>query len=135
MSELNNSWKEWIESFRSSPEHAAEHVKLDFAVSLERRMEHLNMSRADLARKLGTSAAAITKTLSGDANLTIERMVRLAHAVDATLHVHIASNSTRVRWLEVHNGFCSVKHDQIAYAKEWAVQSVGGGVGNGWRSI
>jgi hypothetical protein len=28
--------------------------------------------------------------LRGDANLTIERMVRMARALDATVHIHVA---------------------------------------------
>lgn len=48
------------------------------------------ISRADLARRLQTSAAAVTMALRGDANLTIERMVRMARALDATVHIRVA---------------------------------------------
>jgi ribosome-binding protein aMBF1 (putative translation factor) len=83
-------WREWVDDARSSADYAADQVKLDFAVDLERRMDQLGISRAELARRLQTSAAAVTMALRGDANLTIERMVRMARALDATVHIHVA---------------------------------------------
>ena len=90
MSEECKNWQQWVAEAQRSPEFAAEQVKLDFAVALERRMDQQGITRAQLARKLGTSAAAITQTLRGDANLSIERRARLAHALDAALHVYLA---------------------------------------------
>jgi transcriptional regulator with XRE-family HTH domain len=90
----------WAKQVRASPEYAAEQAKLDFAVALDRRMKQLGVHRAELARRLGTSAAAVTMALRGDANLTLERMARLAHAVDATVHVHVAPKAASVKWLE-----------------------------------
>lgn len=122
----HNQWQTWVADFKASPEYVAENIKLDFAVTLERRMDQLGLSRADLARKLGTSQAAITNTLRGDANLTIDRMARLAHALDATVHVHLAPTATKVRWFEVHDGVSAVPKDQISTAKAWAKQVAGG---------
>ncbi len=113
---------DWLEESRQSPEYATEGAKLDFAVALERRMQHLNLSRSDLARKLGTSPAAITMTLRGDANLSIERMVKLVYALDARLHLHIAPLESRVRWLEVHDSKSKVLQQQLNSAQAWAQQ-------------
>jgi len=113
----------WLAEAGKTPEYAAEHVKMDFAVDLDRRMERLDVSRAELARRLGTSAAAVTMALRGDANLTIDRMVRMAHALDAQVHVHVAAKTTRVRWVEVHNG---VPREQIDNARTWARTKKGG---------
>jgi transcriptional regulator with XRE-family HTH domain len=82
-------WVGWADDARSSVDYAADQVKLDFAVDLERRMEQLGVSRAELARRLQTSAAAVTMALRGDANLTIERMVRISRALDATVRIHV----------------------------------------------
>ncbi len=114
----------WLAEVEKTPEYAAEHVKMDFAVGVERRMEQAGVTRAELARRLGTSAAAVTVALRGDANLTIDRMVRMAHALDATVHVHLAAKTCRVKWYEVHDG---VRQEQIAHAQTWAkVQKEGG---------
>lgn len=99
-----NEWATWVQQTEASPEYAAQQAKLDFAVALERRMQHLGVHRAELARRLGTSAAAVTTALRGDANLTLERMARMAHALEATVHVHVAPRSSGVKWFESHRG-------------------------------
>lgn len=53
-------------------------------------MEQAGVSRAELARRLGTSQAYVTKVLRGNANFTIKTMVRLAAALDSELRVHFA---------------------------------------------
>lgn len=127
MSESKQSWQQWTAELEQSPELAAENAKLDFAVALERRMEHMGISRSELAQKLNTSPAAITNTLRGDANLSIERMVRLTHALDSTLHLHIAPRASRMHWMEVHDGNRSpVKQELVSHAKDWARHSMGG---------
>jgi transcriptional regulator with XRE-family HTH domain len=124
MNDVVERWQQWVSEVEGSPELAAEHIKLDFAVALERRMEQQGISRAELARKLGTSAAAITQTLRGDANLSIARMARLAHALDAVVHLHLAPAQGKVRWLETHSG-PSVPSAQLSHAKAWAQHSTG----------
>ena len=127
MNEANHSWTKWVEDVQATPEFAAENVKLDFALALERRMAQMHISRAELARKLGTSAAAMTNTLRGDANLSIERMVRLAHALDAVLNVHIAPASSS--WPEIYEGGQPADKEWIHHGSTWAQgqQTTGGG--------
>lgn len=115
-------WLEWVDDARSSADYAADQVKLDFAVDLERRMEQLGVSRAELARRLQTSAAAVTMALRGDANLTIERMVRLARALDATVHIHVAPAAAAVRWFDV----IAQRKPQVEHASMWARSSAHG---------
>jgi transcriptional regulator with XRE-family HTH domain len=98
------TWTQWVRQTEASPEYAAEQAKLDFAVALERRMQQCDVHRAELARRLGTSGAAVTMALRGDANLTLDRMARMAHALDATVHVHVAPRESGVKWFELHSG-------------------------------
>jgi antitoxin component HigA of HigAB toxin-antitoxin module len=112
-------WVDWAGDARSSADYAADQLKLDFAVDLERRMEQLGISRADLARSLQTSAAAVTMALRGDANLTIERMVRMARALDATVHIHVAPATAAVRWFDV----IAQQKPQVEHASMWARSS------------
>jgi plasmid maintenance system antidote protein VapI len=46
-------------------------------------MEEHDISKAELARALGTSRAYITKVLRGDANMTMQTFVSLLHAMGA----------------------------------------------------
>ena len=102
---------------------------MDFAVGIERRMKQIGATRTELARLLGTSTSAVSVALRGDANLTIDRMVRLAHALDAQVHVHVAAKSSRVRWYESHDGN---RRELMNNGKTWAQAQKGGSHG---RSI
>jgi plasmid maintenance system antidote protein VapI len=64
-------------------------------------MEEQGVSRAELARRLGTSRAYITKLLDGNANFTLETMTKVAMALGTAVHVHLAPKDTAVRWKEV----------------------------------
>ncbi len=69
-----------------------EKAKIGFAVALERRRKAANVSNAQLAEKLGTSPAYISKVFRGDTNFTIETMVKLARATGGTLQLEITDD-------------------------------------------
>jgi transcriptional regulator with XRE-family HTH domain len=60
-----------------------------FAEDVWLAMERQGLCRAELARKLGTSQAYVTKVLRGNANFTIRSMARLAMALDMELRVEL----------------------------------------------
>ena len=64
-------------------------------------MDKQGISRAELARRMGTSRAYITKLLDGNANFTLETMTKVAMALGAAVHVHLAPQDAAVRWKEV----------------------------------
>ncbi|MEW6658845.1 MAG: helix-turn-helix transcriptional regulator [Thermodesulfobacteriota bacterium] len=70
-----------------------------FTEDLHNLAEKANISRAELARRLGVSPAYITKLFRGNANFTIGTMVRLARAVGANLRLHLAPEEEEVCWL------------------------------------
>ncbi|MCY1368603.1 hypothetical protein D9M69_555980 [compost metagenome] len=65
-------------------------------------MKIKGISNSNLAEKLDTSAAYITKALRGDTNFTIDSMVKLTSALGAKLHIHVADPEASVRWFEAH---------------------------------
>ena len=71
-----------------------------FTEELHKLAENEHISRAELARRLGVSPAYITKLFRGNANFTIESMVRLARAVDARLHLHLTPEGQEVHWID-----------------------------------
>ena len=56
------------------------------------------MSKADLAKKISSSPAYITKVLRGDSNLTIESLVKLSDAIDADLEINICPRANKVHF-------------------------------------
>jgi len=90
--------------FRNAEQCASfwvETAKLDFSESLRDLMERRGVSKADLAKRLGVSKAYITKVFQGDANFTLESMVKLAHALDGRLHVHVGEKKADLRTFEL----------------------------------
>jgi plasmid maintenance system antidote protein VapI len=73
----------------------------EFAEDVCVLMEKQGVSRAELARRLGTSRAYITKLLGGNANFTLETMTKVAMALGAAVHVHLAPQDAVVRWKDV----------------------------------
>ncbi len=61
----------------------------EFTEEIFRLMEREEVSRSELARRLGTSPAYITKILRGNANFTLMTMVRLAKALGAELRIQL----------------------------------------------
>jgi transcriptional regulator with XRE-family HTH domain len=90
--------RRFFERAEASPDYWHEIPVVEFTEDLCRLMEEKQVSRAELARRIGTSRAYITKLLGGDANFTLMTMVKLAMALDGAVHVHIADRRADVRW-------------------------------------
>jgi len=91
-SELNRNLERYRQFFaeaEASPDYWNAVAAHEFVRELERRLEEQGISRAELARRLGSSKAYVTKVLSADANFTLATMNRLAAAVGGTVHFRI----------------------------------------------
>jgi transcriptional regulator with XRE-family HTH domain len=73
---------------------------LEFTEELCRLMESQGVSRAELARRLDTSPAYVTKILRGTSNFTLETMVRAANALGHEVHLHMAPKGAMTRWFD-----------------------------------
>jgi transcriptional regulator with XRE-family HTH domain len=94
-----------VERYRQMFEEAESHADYwidgpigEFTEDLARLMKEKGVNRAELARRLGTSRAYITKMLSGNANFTLLTMVKLAMALDSAVHIHISDKRAVTRW-------------------------------------
>ncbi len=95
------SFRELFDEARQTDAYWEERAVLDFTEEIYGRMEALGLRKSQLAERLGTSPAYVTKILGGDANFTLKTMVRLARALDASVHVHVAPDACRVRWFDL----------------------------------
>ncbi|HSN85995.1 MAG TPA: helix-turn-helix transcriptional regulator [Thermoanaerobaculia bacterium] len=91
-------YRQLLDRAESSPDYWREAAIIEFTESLCRLMEEKKISKAELARRMGTSRAYITRLLGGDANFTLGTMVKLALAVDGSLEVRIADKGVVSRW-------------------------------------
>lgn len=99
---MSQSFKNRLINLKQTHGYKVEVAKLEFVRGISRLLKLKRISNADLAAKIDTSNAYITKALRGETNFTIDSMVKLASAVGANLHIHIADTTASVRWLEVH---------------------------------
>jgi transcriptional regulator with XRE-family HTH domain len=82
----------------------------DFTEALARRMEEEGISRAELARRLGSSPAYVTKVLRGNVSFTLVTLVKLARAVGAEVRVGLcepagrSKAAGRVTWSAAQQG-------------------------------
>ncbi len=75
---------------------------LDFTTNLYQLMKHRKVSKKELAERLGTSQAYITKIFRGNANFTLASMTKLVQALDAKLDVHVVPKEEHVQqWFKV----------------------------------
>jgi len=84
------SFKQHFEAAERRPEYWEEGAILDFTEALYDAMQRQGVTRAELARRLGTSQAYITRVLSGNANFTLKTMAKLAHALGMQLDVGLS---------------------------------------------
>lgn len=95
-------YKERVRGLENDPEFLLERVKLAFAEELCRLMEEQGLSHAQLAERLGTSRAYITRILRTDYNLTAETMVKLAQALDARVELSLVPKDSPVGQRPTH---------------------------------
>lgn len=84
------SFEELYERAESQEEYWAAHAALEFTEEVARRLEEEGVSRAELARRMGTSPAYVTKILRGDVNFTLATMSKLARSLGGRLEVRLA---------------------------------------------
>ncbi len=75
----------------------------EFSEDVARMMEEQGVSRAELARRLRTSRAYVTRMLGGNANFTLQTMTKVAMALGAAVHVHLAPQAATVHWRDEHH--------------------------------
>lgn len=83
------TFNELARRIRKRDSYWTERIKIDFAEEVARLMERQSVNRTQLAERIGSSAAYVTKALRGDTNFTIESMVKLVRALGGTMSVHV----------------------------------------------
>lgn len=103
---LSKELQAFAEEAKKSDAYWFEQAKLAFAIALEKQRVAVELTYAAVAKKIGTSAAYISKVFRGDSNVTIETMVKLARATGGQLKIEVVDASTpQVVWnFPVHGG-------------------------------
>ncbi len=98
---LSKSLAAFVNKAKRSDAYWVEKAKLNFSLALERWRRASGLSNKQLAEKIDTSPAYITKVFRGDTNFTIETMVKLARACNGQLDIRIVDEAIDAsRWAE-----------------------------------
>ena len=66
----------------------------EFTEEVVRLMKERRVTRSELARRLGTSPAYVTKILRGNANFTLASMAKLSRALGAELRLQLTPHES-----------------------------------------
>lgn len=93
-----NSYSELKSRSKDRLSYWLESAKQDFMISIHAIMQREKITNAALAEKIGCSPAYISKVLKGDANFTIETMVKISRALDSKLCIHLSAPHENIHW-------------------------------------
>jgi len=116
------SFRTLYEEAKQEPAYWHELAVVDFTEEVIEVMDRHGVSRAELARRLGTSQAYVTKLLGGDANFTLMTLVKLAMALESEVRLHLGPVGTQTRWFDLVDAWSSGEQCCVA-ASDW-VKSV-----------
>lgn len=86
----DDTWfHELLKQREDAPDYLAEGVLLDITEQIAVRLRDLQMSAADLAKRLGVSRAYISQIMNGKPNMTVRTVVGIAHALDRQVSVKL----------------------------------------------
>ncbi len=83
-----------LDEIRDTFDYRLADLEFELTENIASLMLERGINKAELARRLGTSRAAVTMFLRDGSNLTLKRMLRVADALDAELAVRIAPRET-----------------------------------------
>ena len=73
----------------TAPEGSAAQLTITFLLAISARQQALGLGNAELARRMGTTPAYITRLFQASANLSLHTMTRLASAVGGVVQVGV----------------------------------------------
>lgn len=96
-----DSFEELFKQAEQQLEYWVEGAKIEFTEKTVRRMQELNVTRTELADRLGKKQPHITKLLSGNNNFTIETMVQIAEALECHFRCHLEPAECETHWVDL----------------------------------
>ncbi|MFP4166427.1 MAG: helix-turn-helix domain-containing protein [Opitutales bacterium] len=96
-----DSFAELFQQVEQRLEYWVEGAKNEFTEKTVRRMQELDVTRTELAERLGKKQSHITKLLGGNNNFTIETMVRIAEALDCHFRCHLEPVDCDTHWVDL----------------------------------
>jgi transcriptional regulator with XRE-family HTH domain len=90
---LEGRVRERVEKKRQDPEYQAEKLSLAVTEEIARLMVEQEVSKADLARRLGVSKARVTHLLNGTPNMTLKTIAAASAALGTEVSLRLERTS------------------------------------------
>ncbi len=84
---VSDWFSEALEKSRHTEEFQLESLLYTLTEEFHRRMKELGMTQRELARKLNVTDAYVSKLLSGNANMSLKTLVKLALALGLEVEI------------------------------------------------
>lgn len=84
-----DSFDELFEQAERRLDYKIEGAKLEFTETIVRRMEATEVTRSELAERMGKLKPQVSKLLRGDNNFTVATMVEIADALGCNYRCHL----------------------------------------------
>ncbi|MBA7656583.1 hypothetical protein ES703_64509 [subsurface metagenome] len=89
------------EGLKDNIDYLLEEQKVEILEEIILIMEKKSITRAELARRLGTTRAYITKLFRMNINFTIESLVKIAHSVGSKISIHFHQPEAIPIWFDL----------------------------------
>lgn len=86
-----------------SSTYRLEGLKLEITEQIYVAMQRQGISKAELARRLGSSKAYVTKILQGDVNFTLETLNKLSQLLGCDLSIVFEQKGSVLHWTMTRN--------------------------------
>jgi transcriptional regulator with XRE-family HTH domain len=102
MIEKDAWYEEQKARFEKDPEYWVEEMRFAFSDEVGRMMEERGVTRAELARRLNSSPAYVTRLFHAMFNPTLLTLAKVAVALDARVALHLSpADALRTEWLDL----------------------------------
>ncbi len=106
-------YKKMLGDAKEEPSYWIALALIEFTSGFARQMKDRGITQKHLAQLMGVKPPTVSKWLRGTENLTVGTMCKLAFALDAAVHIHVANKEDRVRVLD---GSLALRGDSNAAA-------------------
>jgi len=106
--------QEELERAKESFEFRLETLMIELGESISLLMKQRQVTRTELARRLGVSKAYITKVLNGKPNLTLESLLKLSDALEGELKLDVVPRfEAKVRTVQPPKPIVAAKFETV----------------------
>jgi transcriptional regulator with XRE-family HTH domain len=113
-----NSFNDLFADLKKDDSYWIQKALIGFSVELSRLMDKRGITKKEFAEKIDSSKAYVTKVFRGNANFTIETMVKLARALDGNISLHITpKEESTPNWYRAIDG--KLKRPTFVPASNW----------------